>query len=157
MYWIKRNLWLRSGRQTMTHFTFWLVTGSMSSILFQWKEKRISGVILTQTTRLTQRLLRKTFVGWRCFLKVSNLLLVQKKQLFANQSCCISKSFQWWIGRGGKLFKFISPTIYPRNPQFSLPMMLRYFWYGQTDPLQPGEKIDMDLVNRWQCIRLRLR
>ena len=57
---------------------------------------------------------------------------------------------------GGKLFKFISP-IYPKIPQFSLPMMLRYFWYGQTDPLQPGEKIDMDLVNRWQCIRLRLR
>ena len=49
---------------------------------------------------------------------------------------------------GGKLFKFTSP-IYPKNPQFSLPMMLRYFWYGQTDPLQPGEKIDMDLVNRW--------
>ena len=49
---------------------------------------------------------------------------------------------------GGKLFKFTSP-IYPKIPQFSLPMMLRYFWYGQTDPLQPGEKIDMDLVNRW--------
>jgi len=49
------------------------------------------------------------------------------------------------------------PEITEKNIRwlkFSLPMMLRYFWYGQTDPLQPGEKIDMDLVNRaWLACR----
>jgi len=43
------------------------------------------------------------------------------------------------------------PEITEKNIRwlkFSLPMMLRYFWFGQTEPLQPGEKVDMDLVNR---------